>query len=455
MDIVEKLSRLLPGDRFSTGTDDLAVAAGDESTLDRVTPRAVVWALSIEEIQTIVRVCIDTGTPLTTRGAGSALEGSTIPLENGIVLDLSRMTSIVKLWPDDLQVRVEPGLVYDDLNTRLKDEGLFFPPAPGGSGDIATIGGMVSTNASGIYSVKYGGTRDYVLALDMVTGTGEIVTLGNRAVKRSSGYDLVSLVVGSEGTLGVIAGITLRLAGLPEGRRQSAFCFDDDLRAARAVSEMARYGLDLAAVEFLDRALVQALNALKDYGLEESPCLFLEFHGPESAIAATAELAASICEERGGRTLLLADGQNPWEIRHFATEAVKHRQPGCTIVRNDVAFPISKLPEMVAFCHELGRKYGLTTHTFGHVGLGLLHALILAHREDPTEWKNAHNMSDEIIRRTLQLGGTISGEHGIGLGHKNLFCDEHGTSVDLMRGIKKAFDPHNIMNPGKVFDPEP
>ncbi len=452
MNIIEELSQFLPEDQYSVRDDDLDVASGDESTLDRVRPLAVVWAQNSDEIQKIVQACVRTTTPITSRGAGSALEGSTIPSADGIVLDLSRMTRIIELWPDDLQVRVEPGLVFDDLNNHLKADGLFFPPSPGGSGDIATIGGMVATNASGIYSVKYGGTRDYVLAVELVTGTGEIMTLGNRAIKRSSGYDLAHLVVGSEGTLGVIASITLQLAGLPEGRSQSAYCFDDDVKAAQAVSEMARYGLDLAAVEFLDQALVKALNALKDFGLEESPTLFLEFHGPLAAIEATAELAASICQELGGRPLQLAEGQKPWEIRHFATEAVKHLQPGHAIVRNDVAFPISKLPEMVAFCHELGAEYDLTTHAFGHVGLGLLHALILAKRDDAHQWQSAHEMSDRIIKKTLQLGGTISGEHGIGLGHKDLFDLEHGPSVALMQGIKHVFDPHDIMNPGKVFD---
>ena len=186
MNIIDELSKIVPAERVTTQVDQLEVASHDESTLPGVKPQAVVWALNTEEIAGIIRLCNETGVPLTTRGAGSALEGSTIPLENGIVLDLSRMTKIENLWPEDLQVQVQPGIIYDHLNDRLKREGLFFPPSPGGSGDIATIGGMVSTNASGIYSVKYGGTREYVLALEIVTGSGEVMTIGNRAVKRSS-----------------------------------------------------------------------------------------------------------------------------------------------------------------------------------------------------------------------------------------------------------------------------
>ncbi|HVP06330.1 MAG TPA: FAD-binding oxidoreductase [Candidatus Acidoferrum sp.] len=452
MTVVERLAALFPPDRFSTQADLLAVASHDESSLPPVTPLAVVWPLTAQEVAHTVKLCVETGTPITVRGAGSALEGSTIPLPNGIVVDLSRMTRIINLWPEDLQVEVEPGIIYDHLNDRLKREGLFFPPSPGGSGDVATIGGMVSTNASGIYSVKYGGTREYILSLEIVTGTGEILRLGNRAIKRSSGYNLVELVVGSEGTLAIVTAVTLKLQGIPEDRLQTAFKFKTELDAARAVSEMRRYGLDIAAIEFLDRQLIEALNQLKQYGLEEVPCLFLEFHGPKPAIESTHEAAESICTELGGEPLTLSSGQKPWEIRHWATDAVKHRKPGYSIIRNDVAFPISRLPEMVEYCHKLGDDAGIMIFTFGHVGLGLLHALLLANKEDHGEWNRAINVSNQIIERTIAIGGTISGEHGIGLGHKDLFNLEHGGSVGLMRSIKRQLDPHNILNPGKMFD---
>ena len=452
MNLTDKLAALVPADRVSTHPDQLAVASRDESTLEGVTPLAIVWAMSTDEISSVVRFCFENSIPVTTRGAGSALEGSTIPLPDGIVLDVSRMTEIEQFWPDDLQVKVQPGIIYDNLNEHLKREGLFFPPSPGGSGDIATVGGMIATNASGIYSVKYGGTRDYVLELEVVTGTGEKLKLGNRAVKRSSGYNLVDLVSGSEGTLAIVTSATIKLAGLPEGRLQNAFKFDTEVAAAQAVSEICKYGLDVAAIEFLDRSLMEALNLLKDYKLDEVPALFLEFHGPEAVLQSNNELAESICEELGGSKLELDDGQRPWEIRHFATDAVKYRLPGYTIIRNDVAFPISKLPEMVQYCHDLSRENDLHIYTFGHVGLGLLHALILANKDDAEQWRKAIEVNDKIIRKTIELEGTISGEHGIGLGHKNLFALEHGPAVELMRKIKSQFDPHNILNPGKIFD---
>ncbi len=452
MDLLGRLGQILAPAQISTQTDQLNSVARDESALPGVVPKVLVWATSTDQIASIVKVCAESGTPITTRGAGSALEGSTIPLPHGVVLDLSRMIKVLNVWPDDLQVEVEPGIIYDHLNDKLKNDGLFFPPSPGGSGDIATLGGMVSTNASGIYSVKYGGTRDYLLALEVITGTGEVVNLGNRAVKRSSGYNLVELIVGSEGTLGIISKVTLKLAGLPEGRRQSAFVFGDNISAAKAVSEMMRYGLDLAAIEFLDEQLTVALNKLKNYGLSEAPMLFLEFHGSEPVLDANSELAASICEELDAKPLVLTDGQRPWEIRHWATDAVKHYLPGKSILRNDVAFPISQLPDMVAYCHELGQSENIPMFTFGHVGMGLLHALMLADPKDTDEWNRAQSINHRIIEKTISLDGTISGEHGIGLGHKDLFAKEHGAAVGLMRQIKQQFDPRGILNPGKIFD---
>lgn len=448
---LDKLKHLIDPAQISTHPDQLRVAAIDESTLPAVTPLAVVWATSADEIVKIVKLCAEHKVPITSRGGGSALEGSAIPVQNGIVLDLSRMTKILEYWPEDLQVKVEPGIIYDDLNKQLQKDGLFFPPSPGGSGNLATIGGMVATNASGIYAVKYGGTRDYVLQLEIVTGTGEIVKLGTRAVKRSSGYELLHLIVGSEGTLGIVTSVTLKLAGIPEGRLQAAFKFKDEVSAAKAVSEMKKSGLDLAAVEFLDRRVMHALNKLKNYGLEERPCLFLEFHGPQPLMESNLEMAAGICSELSGTELKLKEGQSPWEIRHFVTESIKHLKPGYTIIRNDVAFPISKLPEIVEYCYRLGDEYKILIHTFGHVGMGLLHALMLAKQEDKAEWGKALQINDLIIKQSLEFDGTVSGEHGIGLGHKNLFGIEHGAAVELMKKVKKEFDPQNILNPGKIF----
>jgi D-lactate dehydrogenase (cytochrome) len=452
MSILDDLRKIVGDDRVTNNPSALESVSIDESSLPPVQPVALVQTLTADEIQSVVSCCYEHALPLTVRGAGSDLEGSAIPIKGGIVLDVSRMDKIIQLWPEDLQVKLEPGVVYDKLNDYLKRESLFFPPSPGGSSDVATIGGMVSTNASGIYSVKYGGTKDFLLELEIVDGTGTRYKIGNRAVKRSSGYNLIDLIAGSEGTLAVITSVTLQLMGIPEGNRKIAFKFKSEYEAAQTVSELMRYGLDLAAVEFLDRNVIEALNLLNNYGLEETPCLFLEIHGPETVLQATAETATGVAAEMGGEPLTLASGQNPWEIRHHATNAIKLRRPGYSIIRNDVAFPISKLPEMVQYCHQLADESGLLIHAFGHVGMGLLHALILARKEDADEWRRGLEINCKIIRKAIDCGGTISGEHGIGLGHKAMFGLEHSGSVDLMRQIKKVFDPRGILNPGKIFD---
>ncbi len=447
----ERIRAIVGSENLSTQADQLLVASRDESSHPACTPIAVVWANTAGQIEAVVRACYESRTPITTRGAGSSLEGSAIPSQGAIVLDLSHMNRVIELWEDDLQVKVEPGIIYDHLNEQLKRHGLFFPPSPGGSGDLATIGGMVSTNASGIYSVRYGGTRDYVLGIDFITGDGRAMKLGGRAIKRSSGYNLVELVAGSEGTLGVISSITLRLAGLPESRKRTAFLFPDELSAAQTVSEIRKYGLDIAAVEFLDRRIMHALNKLKSYGLPEQPALFLEFHGSDISTAASAETVAELCESHGGKALTLGEGQNPWEIRHWATESVRQFQSGLHIMRNDIAFPISRLPEMVAYCYEAAARESIQIFAFGHVGMGLLHALMLANKENAAEWHRAEQVNHRIVEKAVDLGGTVSGEHGIGLGMREQFIREHGAAVDLMRQIKSQFDPHGIMNPGKIF----
>lgn len=453
MNIASELSTLLGSSRVTANQTALEAASIDESSLAGVIPTAVVRVVSTDEIATVIRFCYENTVLLTVRAAGSALEGSAIPCRGGIVLDVSALDKVIAFWPEDLQVKVEPGVVYEKLNEVLKRESLFFPPSPGGSSDVATIGGMVSTNASGIYSVKYGGTKDFVLELEIIDGTGKYHRLGNRAKKRSSGYNLIDLLAGSEGTLGVITSVTLQLRGIPEGNRKIAFKFKTEVDAAKAVSEMMRYGLDLAAVEFLDRNVIQALNLLNNYALEEVPCLFLEVHGPDPVLESTAEAAGLVANDLGGEPLVLASGQNPWEIRHYVTNAIKLRRPGYTIIRNDAAFPISALPQIVQYCHELAEESGLLIHAFGHVGMGLIHALILARRDDAAEWQKGLDVNRKIILRAVECGGTISGEHGIGLGHKSIFGIEHKESLDLMRQVKRVFDPKNILNPGKIFDP--
>lgn len=451
MSLTADLSALLSADRVSTKPADLEVAAHDESSCSAAPPDVVVWPLTTDEVSRIVRYAYDRNMPLTARGAGSSLEGNPIPVRGGIVLDLSRMTAIVQVHADDLQVTVQPGMVYNQLNDQLKPHGLFFPPSPGGSSDVATIGGMVANNASGIYSVKYGGTRDHVKAATVVTGTGEVLHLGTRSRKTSSGYHLLGLVVGSEGTLAIATELTLSLVGIPQGRQQGAFTFPTEQAAVTAIADMMRYGVDLAAVEFLDRRSVAALNRFQGFGLDEQPSLFIEVHGSPSSVEEVFTIAKTLCEEHQGTLIFLPDGRNPWEVRHFTTRAIQALHPQAKTIRTDMGFPISRLPDVVERSYAIAERHGVVLHTFGHAGLGILHALL---REDPNNtvrWATAQQAKDDIVAFVLSVGGTASGEHGIGLGSRKYVQQEHGAALELMKGIKQLFDPKGILNPGKIW----
>ena len=435
------LAGLLP-DRHSTRPADLAAVAGDASSLTPVRPDAVVWPLATDEVAAIVKLAAARGIPLTARGAGSSLEGNPIPVRGGIVLDCSRMTRVVSVRPEDLQVDVEPGVVYAALNRALRPHGLFFPPSPGGSADVATIGGMVANNASGIYSLKYGGTRDHVRAATVVTGTGEVVRLGNRARKSASGYHLLGLIVGSEGTLGVVTDLTLALAGAPVARKRGGFRFADAASAAQATADLVRSGVDVAAVEFLDRPTVAALNRFGGFGLPEAPVLLLEVHGSDAGVGETWQAAADVV---GGEPLALDD---PWRVREQATRAVAAQRPDAATVRADVAIPIGALPALVEACERTAAERGLVVHLFGHAGIGILHALVLA---DDAERPVAQAARDALVEVALGLGGSCSGEHGMGLGNRHHAAREHGAALALMQGVKALFDPRGILNPGKIW----
>src|SRR5438477_3138508 len=309
--LLRTLADLLP-ERCSTRPGDLETAARDASSLPGARPDAVVWPLSTDDVVAVVKLAAAHGVPLTARGAGSSLEGNPIPVRGGIVLDCSRMTRVIAVRPEDLQVDVEPGVVYAALNRELRPHGLFFPPSPGGSADVATIGGMVANNASGIYSVKYGGTRDHVRAATVVTGTGEVLRLGNRCRKSASGYHLLGLLVGSEGTLAIPTELTLALAGLPAARRQGGFRFTDATAAAAATADLIRFGVDVAAVEVLDAATVAALNRFAGFGLEEAPSLLVEVHGSERGVGEHWDAAGGVIRDAGGTPIALPGGRDAW-----------------------------------------------------------------------------------------------------------------------------------------------
>lgn len=451
MSLADDLESLIVSNRVSTNPADLENASHDESSCPPSMPQTVVWPLTTDDVVRVVRYAYEQNIPLTARGAGSSLEGNPIPVRGGIVLDLSQMNAIVAVHAEDLQVTVQPGIVYNQLNEQLKPYGLFFPPSPGGSADVATIGGMVANNASGIYSVKYGGTRDHVKAATVVSGTGEVLHLGTRSRKTSSGYHLLGLLVGSEGTLGIATELTLSLVGLPHGRRQGAFTFPAEKAAVTAIAEMMRYGIDLAAVEFLDRRSIAALNQFQHFGLEEQPSLFIEVHGSPAMMDEVFAVVHTLCEEQQGTLIILPDGRNPWDIRHFTTRAIQALNPKAKTLRTDMGFPVSCLPKIVEQSYAIAARHGVALHTFGHAGIGVLHALLREEPDDAVRWAAASRAKDEIVAFVLSLGGTASGEHGIGLGSRKYTRQEHGAALELMKGIKQLFDPKGILNPGKIW----
>ena len=445
--VLRALSEILPG-RCSTRSTDLDTAACDASSLPGSRPDAVVWPLSTDDVAAVVRLAAEQRIPLTARGAGSSLEGNPIPVRGGIVLDCSRMSEVIAVRPEDLQVDVQPGVVYAALNRRLKPHGLFFPPSPGGSADVATIGGMVANNASGIYSVKYGGTRDHVRAATVVTGSGQVLRLGNRCRKSASGYHLLGLLVGSEGTLAIATELTLALGGLPAARRQGGFRFPDARAAASATAELIRFGVDVAAVEFLDARTIAALNRFGGFGLDESPSLLVEVHGSAASVVETWQGAEEVMRGAGGQPIALPDGRDAWSIREHATRSIAGLRPSAATVRVDVAIPIGALPALVARCERVAAEHDLAVHLFGHAGIGILHALVLA---DERERAGAEGARDALVEAALALGGSCSGEHGMGLGNRRYAAREHGEAVALMQGIKALFDPRGILNPGKIW----
>jgi D-lactate dehydrogenase (cytochrome) len=441
------LEALLPG-RSSTRPADLDAAARDASSLPGVRPDVVVWPRSTDEVAAVVRLAAERGIALTARGGGSSLEGNPIPAHGGVVLDCSRMNEVLAVRPEDLQVDVQPGVVYAELNRGLRSHGLFFPPSPGGSAEVATVGGMVANNASGIYSVRYGGTRDHVRAATVVTGSGAVLRLGNRCRKSASGYHLLGLLVGSEGTLAIATELTLALAGLPAARRQGGFRFPDAAAAARATADLIRFGVDVAAIEFLDAPTVAALNRFGGFGLDETPCLLLEVHGSASGVAETWAAADEVACGAGGEPLVLRGSGDVWSIREQATRAVEAQRPGAATVRADLAIPIGALPVLVARCETVAAAHGLPAHVFGHAGIGILHVLVLAAE---AERGVAEAARDALVETALGLGGSCSGEHGMGLGNRRFAAREHGEALALMRGVKTLFDPRNVLNPGKIW----
>ncbi|UCH58537.1 MAG: FAD-binding oxidoreductase, partial [Anaerolineales bacterium] len=450
------LRSIVGAENLSTSPADLDQHARDQSFHSPHRPAAVLWPGSTQEVSQILRYSNQQRIPVTPWGAGTSLEGNPIPLYGGLSLDLRRMKDILSVRAEDFQVDVQAGILYKDMNAALVRHGLFFAPDPGAN---ASIGGMLANNAAGTRTLRYGTTKDNVLRLEVVLASGEILRSGTLASKTSSGYDLIHLFVGSEGTLGVVTEATLRLAPLPEQFSAAIACFADPKTATRAVSAIMGSGTMPAALEFLDLATVQALNESGEFKLPEHPTLLMEFHSASSqALQEELELVQQITREEdclsfeGG--LGRSERDRLWKARHQTYEILVRRRPGYAYLIVDVAVPVSKYPELVAVAEQAMVERGLEGYLVGHAGDGNLHPLIPYSPGDEASYARAMAAEEIIVEAAISMYGTATGEHGVGIGKRAFMSREHGSSLQVMRAIKATLDPHGILNPGKVFYPE-
>jgi len=408
--------------------------------------------MSTEEVQAIVRLCAEYGVPVIPYGTGTSLEGHIAALRGGITLDLSRMDQVIEVNTDDLDCRVQAGVTRKALNSHLRDTGLFFPVDPGAD---ASIGGMAATRASGTNAVRYGTMRENVLGLTVVTADGQIIKTGGRSRKSAAGYDLTRLFVGSEGTLGVITEIGLRLYGVPEAISSAVCAFPSVDAAVDAVIQTIQMGVPVARIELLDALQMKAcIGYSKLEGYQEAPTLFFEFHGSDAGVQEQATTVGEIAAEFGGDNFQWAtkpeDRNKLWEARHNAFYAVLATWPNTSAIVTDVCVPISHLAECISRTQDELKAKKLISPLVGHVGDGNFHLSIMVNMEDADELERAKALSKSMVEQALALGGTCTGEHGVGMGKMHYLEAEHGEALETMRAIKKALDPQDIMNPGKV-----
>ncbi|ABS64048.1 D-lactate dehydrogenase (cytochrome) [Parvibaculum lavamentivorans DS-1] len=442
----------LLGDRLTTAAAMREAHGRDESWHAVAMPDAVAFARTTEEVAAIIRICSAYDMPVIPFGAGTSLEGHVSAVHGGLSLDLSQMNAILEVNAADLDVRVEAGVTRKQLNDYLRDTGLFFPIDPGAN---ATIGGMVATRASGTNAVRYGTMRENVLNLTAVMADGSVVRTARRARKSSAGYDLTRLLIGSEGTLGIVTEVTLRLYGIPEAIRSGVVPFASIEGAVDAVIETIQSGLPVARIEILDPLSIRACNAYSKLTLAEVPTLFVEFHGTDASVAEQAERFGAIASEHGGGASEWAtkaeDRTKLWEARHNAYYAALAYAPGKKGMVTDVCVPISRLAEAIrGTLADLETSF-LKAPIVGHVGDGNFHMLLLMDPANPQDLAEATRLHDRMVARALSLDGTCTGEHGIGEGKIKFLEAEHGTGVAVMRAIKQALDPKGILNPGKIF----
>ncbi len=447
------IEKIVGKERLSKGISNLRLHSADQSHHRASLPDLVVWPINEDEVSAILSYANENLIPVTAWGAGTSLEGNTIPICGGIVLDFSMMNKIIQIREEDFQADVQPGVIYQDLNHKLRHKGLFFPPDPGAR---ASIGGMVGNNASGIRSIKYGSTKDNVLRLRVVLANGEIIEVGSRSYKSSSGYDLLRLFIGSEGTLGIFVEITVRLRGIPEEMSSCLSTFRDIESASKAVYEIMKSGLDPACLEIMDSRCIEVINKINGLGLDVSDTLIIEFHGSsKEEIRDKVIFCEDICKSFGCKRFIFGIERDQYkkiiDARHVLGDSMRKYHAGRVHTVSDVCVPISKFPDIVYFAKEKIMDTDIPAYIFGHAGEGNLHLAFMVDENSRKEWEKVERIKDELTDTALKLGGTSTGEHGVGIGKRKYMFKEHGFSLEWMKKIKELFDPNGILNPGKIF----
>jgi D-lactate dehydrogenase (cytochrome) len=451
------LDDLLESEQVSYGEADRKERSTDWGTDNDngVLPDVVVWPESTEDVAAVITAANEHNIPVTPYAAGTSLEGNAVPVEHGITLDVSRMDAVLEVRPDDLQVDVQPGILGDDLNDAVAKHGLVLPSLPS-SAAISTIGGMIANDASGMKTVKYGEVADWVLELEVVFPTGEVATVGSKATKTSAGYNLKELIIGSEGTLGVVTRATVRLGGRPQQIRGGRAIFDGIDAAANAVTDAVQSGVDVAKIELIDAFSAEVSNEFLDTDLPNAPMVFVEFHA-NHGIEREVEFCRAVFEDHDVRTFEVSDADREmrelWEARRELADAFEPYDPNLSpLTPGDITVPISDYPEIIEYAKQLSEDHDVPVAMFGHAGDGNVHYFVMVDPDDPDSVATGEAISKRLVERTIELGGTSTGEHGVGIGKCEHLADEHEpAAIEAMRSVKRAFDPNGILNPGKIF----
>ncbi len=439
------------GERFTRSKSELEQHGRSESYFPLTLPDGVAYPETAEEVQRIVQICAEHACPVIGWGAGSSLEGHGQAVKGGVTVDFTRMNKVLEIRPADMDVTIQPGVTREALNEELRATGLFFPVDPGAN---ATLGGMAMTRASGTTTVRYGSMRDNVLGLKAVLADGRTIETGTRARKSAAGYDLTALFVGSEGTLGLVTELTLRLHGIPEAVSAGICAFPDMGSAVTAVMETIQMGIPMARIEFVDAATARAFSAYSGMAMTDSPHLLVEFNGSPESVTQDAERFAEIVADNGGSPFEWSTREEErralWALRHNGYYAILASRKGARAVVTDICVPISRLAEAVEETQADIAASGIPGPILGHVGDGNFHAILLLDPDKPEDLVEAKRLSHRMAERALRMGGTCTGEHGVGHGKLAYMEEEHGMGWQVMGEIKRALDPQNIMNPGKL-----